>query len=88
MGFEEFVRHVDAAVRNAVSIDRFDEPAANKAAWKRRSQNAVIAAVPPGNVSLTLSGPRESDATTWYPIDDALVPVVSGRIARYLIHEK
>jgi hypothetical protein len=40
--------------------------------------------VPPLNVSVALESPGRADVTTWYPVDPALVPVVSGRIAAFL----
>ena len=83
MQFDDFARQVDAAVRSAASVDRFEEHAA-AASWTARGRNAAIALVPPQNVSVTLAGASEKPGTTWYPIDAALVPVVSRRIAGYL----
>ena len=84
MQFEEFVRDVDAAVRAGTTVDRFEGPDAREARWETRARNAAVALVEPRNVSVTLAGSAEAPATTWYPIDAALVPVVSRRIAAYL----
>ena len=84
MQFEDFVNAVDAAVRTGAAVARFDEPAASRARWETRAGTASIALVPPRNVSVTLAGTSEPPATTWYPIDAALVAVVSKRIAAYL----
>jgi hypothetical protein len=84
MQFDDFARQVDAAVRAAASVDRFDEPSGATASWSARGRNAALALVPPQNVSVTLAGASEKPGTTWYPIDAALVAVVSRRIAGYL----
>ena len=84
MQFNEFVREVDAAVRASATVDRFDGPQANEARWHARARNAAVALVEPRNVSVTLTGSPEGAGTTWYPIDAALVPVVSRRIAAHL----
>ena len=88
MQFEEFVRQVDGAVRAASPVDAFAQ--GKTARWTTRARSAEVAVVEPRNVSVTLGsagtpGPdaRAAD-TTWYPIDAALVPVVSRRIAAYL----
>lgn len=83
MQFEEFVRQVDAAVRGAASVDRFAAEAEN-AVWAARGRSADVTLVPPRNVSVTLTGSGTDAGTTWYPIDAALVPVVSQRIARHV----
>jgi hypothetical protein len=84
MQYEEFVREVDAAVRATATVDTFAKPQANLARWETRARNAAVALVEPRNVSVTLAGSSEPPGTTWYPIDAALVPVVSRRIAAYL----
>ena len=84
MEFEEFVRQVDAAVRAGTSVDRFAGERPNAAAWTAGSRGADVALVPPRNVSVTLTGASANADTTWYPIDAALVPVVSQRIAGHL----
>jgi hypothetical protein len=84
MEFDDFARRIDAAVRAAAAIDRFDEPQGTAAAWTAHGRNAALELVPPQNVSLTLAGRTEAAGTTWYPVDAALVPVVSQRIAGYL----
>jgi len=84
MEFEEFVRRVDGAVREAAAVDGFDGASTTQARWATRARNATIVLAPPRNVSVTLAAASETPATTWYPIDDALVPVVSKRIAAYL----
>ena len=84
MQFAEFVREIDAAVRAIASVDRFDSAHASEARWETRARNAAVALVEPRNVSVTLAGSAEAAGPTWYPIDAALVPVVSRRIAAYL----
>jgi hypothetical protein len=84
MQFEDFVHEVDTAIRASAAIDRFELPQANEARWQTRARNAAIALVPPRNVSVTLTGTSEAPGTRWYPIDAALVAVVSKRIAAYL----
>lgn len=84
MHFEEFVRQIDTAVRGAASVDRFAGEQPDAASWETASRGAHVALVPPRNVSVTLTGSSANAETTWYPIDAALVPVVSQRIAGYL----
>jgi hypothetical protein len=84
MQFDDFVHEIDAVVRTSAAIDRFEGPQGNQARWQARARNAAIALVPPRNVSVTLAGTSEAPGTTWYPIDAALVAVVSKRIAAYL----
>jgi hypothetical protein len=84
MQFDEFTRLVDTAIHETATIDRYDARENGKAAWSTRSRTAVVALVPPLNVSVSLDGPAGSAQTTWYPIDAALVAVVSGRIASFL----
>ncbi|HEY4439076.1 MAG TPA: hypothetical protein VGN14_01410 [Candidatus Elarobacter sp.] len=83
MQFEEFVGAVDAAVRTASPVDAFAGPEGKTARWTTRARNAEVAVVEPRNVSVTLDGSGKPE-TTWYPIDAALVPVVSRRIAAFL----
>ena len=84
MEFDEFVRRIDGAVREAAAVEGFDGPSATEARWATRARNVTIVLAPPRNVSVTLAGTTEPPATTWYPIDTALVPVVSKRVAAYL----
>jgi hypothetical protein len=84
MQFDDFARAIDAAVRAAAPVERADGPRDAAASWDARELRASIALVPPQNVSVTLTRPRAVDDVTWYPIDAALVPVVSKRIARHL----
>jgi hypothetical protein len=83
MEFEEFVRLVDGAVREADGCG-VTGATATQARWETRGRNATVVLTPPRNVSVTLAGANETPATTWYPVDAALVPVVSRRIAAYL----
>ena len=86
--FEEFVRRVDATVRDAATVGAFAPPAnsrpGSQARWETRARNATVVLVPPRNVSVTLGGESGTPETTWYPVDAALVSVVSRRIAGYL----
>jgi hypothetical protein len=84
MQFDEFVRDVDAAVREAATVGGFEGPTQTRARWETRGRQATVELAPPRNVSVTLAGAAEAPATTWYPIDAALVPVVSRRIAGHL----
>ncbi len=84
MQFDDFARAVDAAVRAAAPVERADGPSDSAATWDVRDLRAAIALVPPQNVSVTLTRPRAADDVTWYPIDAALVPVVSKRIGHHL----
>ncbi|MEA2689764.1 MAG: hypothetical protein QOJ39_866 [Candidatus Eremiobacteraeota bacterium] len=84
MEFGEFVRRVDAAVRDAAAVGGFDDASDTRARWETRARSATVELAPPRNVSVTLAAAAEPPATTWYPIDAALVPVVSKRIAAYL----
>jgi hypothetical protein len=84
MEFDEFVRRVDGAVRGAAAVGPFEEPSGTQARWAVRARVATVELAPPRNVSVTLAGETDTPATTWYPIDEALVPVVSRRIAGYL----
>lgn len=83
MQFEEFVTLVDAAVRDGAPVGRCDAHDRD-AVWSSGARTASVALVPPLNVSVALAGAAERAETTWYPIDAALVPVVSRRIASFL----
>jgi hypothetical protein len=82
MQFEEFVSALEAQLR--------DTPGAAFAAkeravtWTMQKRVAIVALVPPLNVSVTLSGAAAEPVTNWYPIDAALVTVVSNRVAGFL----
>ncbi|HEX3465321.1 MAG TPA: hypothetical protein VHS78_14835 [Candidatus Elarobacter sp.] len=84
--FDEFVRRVDAAVRGAASAGGVETPDASHARWQAGGRDVVLVATPPRNVSVTLGGRSvlPGPATTWYPVDNALVPVVAQRIAAHL----
>jgi hypothetical protein len=84
MQFDQFAREVDAAVRALGSVDQHDTSRANAVSWGVRERQVDVALLPPLNVSVALQSPGQPPVTTWYPIDPALVPVVSRRIAAYL----
>ena len=84
MQFDRFVREVDAAVRALGADAGLDESRAGNATWSVRDRHADVALLAPLNVSVALTGPGVPPATTWYPIHENLVPVVSRRIAAYL----
>ena len=78
MQFDEFVRQLDGAVGAKATA------AGDRAVWTDASRTATVTAVAPRNVSVALEdGGREVPPTTWYPVDAALVPVVSKRIAEF-----
>lgn len=52
--------------------------------WSARAREATVTLVPPLNISLTLRDAGGAPVTNWYPIDAALVPVVSQRVAGFL----
>jgi hypothetical protein len=82
MKFDRFVRDIDEAVRAAgaaVSVAAKREGAS----WTAGDRGVEMAVLPPQNISLTLTRPGTESDTTWYPIDAALVPVISQRIARF-----
>jgi hypothetical protein len=78
MQFDEFVLLIDAAIRETTAVESGREN--GTATWSARSRTAEVALVPPLNVSVSLDGAE----TRWYPIAQALVPVVSRRIASFL----
>jgi len=78
MQFDEFVRQLDGAVGTKATA------AGDRAVWTDHARTATVTAVPPRNVSVALAeNGRELPPTTWYPVDAALVPVVSKRIAEF-----
>ena len=84
MQFDEFVRELDGAVRTLGPVETYDDSSATRASWTAGVRSAAVALVPPLNVSVALESPGHPDVTTWYPVDAALVPVVSSRIAAFL----
>ena len=83
MTFAEFITTVGATIRTNAEIEHV--PAGSTlATWSARTRRANVALLEPRNVSVTLSGEDGKPDTTWYPIDAALVPVVSNRITGYL----
>ena len=84
MEFGEFVRQLDAAIRKDAATAALDRHGDAAAAWTARARRAELTAVAPRNVSVTLDGGAAPSDTTWYPLDAALIPVVSRRIATFL----
>jgi len=84
MQFDEFVRDVDAAIRALGTTEGRQTIDGTTATWTVRERRVDVALLPPLNVSVALLGTGHAPNTTWYPIDPALVPVVSRRIAGYL----
>jgi len=84
MQFDEFVRELNGAVRALGPVESYDDSSPAVASWKAGDRRAAVALVPPLNVSVALGSPGHADVTTWYPVDAALVPVVSSRIAAFL----
>ncbi len=84
MLFDDFVRELDGIVRTLGPVESFDTSTANRVAWTAGERHVAVALVPPGNVSVALGSPGRADVTTWYPVDPAVVPVVSRRIAGFL----
>ena len=84
MQFDQFVRLIDAAIRESTTVDRSAGPQKGDVRWSARGRTAAMALVPPLNVSVSLDDGPDGGGTTWYPIDQKLVPVVSRRIARFL----
>jgi len=84
MQFDQFVRELDAAVRALGAIGSHEVGDGGSVSWTLRGRRADIALLPPLNVSVALEGNGQKPETTWYPVDAALVPIVSRRIAGYL----
>jgi hypothetical protein len=84
MQFDQFARELDSAVRALGAHDAREESDATKASWTLRERRVDVALLAPLNVSVALVTAGQPPVTTWYPIDAALVPVVSRRIAGYL----
>jgi hypothetical protein len=83
MQFDAFIQELDAAVRTHGPVGSFAHDATT-ATWGAGERRAAVALVPPLNVSVALGSPGRPDVTTWYPVDAALVPTVSNRIAAFL----
>jgi hypothetical protein len=84
MKFDEFVDELRSTMRGSDSGVTFDATAGTlRASWSLRERSVAVELVPPLNVSVTLQG-SQAPVTTWYPINAALVPVVSRRISGYL----
>ncbi len=84
MHFNDFIAQLDGPIHTVAATATLSGPTDDRsAAWSVRERTAAIALVPPQNVSVTLTG-SQPPQTTWYPIDAALVPVVSRRIANFL----
>jgi hypothetical protein len=83
MQFDEFVRELDGAVRSQGPVESSDA-SSTRVSWTAGVRRADVVLVPPLNVSVALGSPGRPDVTTWYPVDPALVPVVSSRIAAFL----
>ncbi len=84
MQFDEFIAKIAAAVQAIGPVVDFDgSNDTHHASWSLRDRSATVELVPPLNVSVCLNG-SQAPVTTWYPVNDALVPVVSRRIAAYL----
>ena len=73
---------IDSAVRSlGTSGTLAAEP--KRAVWTAGQRHADLTLVPPLNSSLALATPGQADVTTWYPVDKALVGVISHRIAGF-----
>jgi hypothetical protein len=83
MQFDEFARELDGAVRSWGPVEAC-ETSPTQVSWTAGIRRADVVLVPPLNVSVALGTPGHPDVTTWYPVDPALVPVVSSRIAAFL----
>jgi len=83
MKFDRFVRDIDEAVRAAGAAGSVAAKP-DTASWTVGDRQVEMTVLPPQNISLTLTRPGAKADTTWYPIDAALVPVVSRRIAGFL----
>ena len=84
MPFDRFIRDVDEAVRLAVPGGAGVVATRATASWTGAERHVDVALVAPQNVSVSLKRGGQPADTTWYPIDPALVPVVSRRIAGFL----
>ena len=84
MQFDAFVRELDGAVRAHGPVEAYDDSSPTSVAWKAGVRSAAVTLVPPLNVSVALGSVGRADVTTWYPVDEALVQVVSSRIAAFL----
>jgi hypothetical protein len=84
MQFDQFASELDAAVRALGAVEQHDTSKEGAVSWRVRERHVDVALLPPLNVSVALQSPGQPAVTTWYPIDAALVPVVSRRIAAYL----
>jgi len=83
MQFDEFVKELDTVIRATPKIER-TSASGKQVTWSANDRKAAVTLAPPLNVSVELGGADSREQTTWYPVDAALVPVVSGRILRYL----
>jgi hypothetical protein len=83
MQFDEFIRDIDTAVHEIIASAKLNS-GTDTATWTAGTRHAELAALAPRNVSLALTEAGKPPAMTWYPVDPALVPVVSQRIAGYL----
>jgi hypothetical protein len=83
MQFDQFIRDLDAAVHEIIASAKLNS-GTDTATWTAGTRTAEVAALAPRNVSLALAEAGKPPAMTWYPVDPALVPVVSQRIAGYL----
>ena len=81
MQFDQFVSALEAELRKT-SGSAF-APKERTVTWTMQQRVATVALVPPLNVSVTLSGAAADPVTNWYPIDAALVAVVSRRVAGF-----
>ncbi len=81
MQFDEFAKSVETNVKSLSQAE--GSATATSVSWKKQSREATVALVPPLNVSVTLEG-AGAPVTTWYPVDAALVSLVSNRVAGFL----
>lgn len=84
MQFDQFVQELDSAVHKLGADGARTAPTPTSATWTAGSRSVEIAELAPRNVSVGLVTGGKPVGTTWYPIDAALVPVVSRRIAGHL----
>jgi hypothetical protein len=83
MQFDEFARELDSVIRATPKIER-TSASGDQVVWSANARRAAVTLAPPLNVSVELGGGDSRAQTTWYPVDAALVPVVSDRILRFL----